>query len=238
MGLISSITPSRWNGSRLIAGLLLGSVLAPGSASISLAQESDDAETPSAADCNIEQALAGAGQVFTVVSEESAASYTVDEELVGIGANTAVGTTSAIIGAVLFDEDGNPLPCSHFAVDMRTLESDESRRDNFLRMNTLESEAYPYTTFIVAAVEGLDGPIVEGETFTAQLIGDLTIRDVTLSATWEAEFTLVGDSLTGTATHTFLIADYELQKPIVGSVVSIADDVLLTIDLVAVNGGE
>jgi polyisoprenoid-binding protein YceI len=177
--------------------------------------------------------VADAALVYTVDGEQSLATYTVMEELASIGSNEVNGTTNAIIGSILFEEDGTPLACSNFAVDMRTMETDESRRDNYLRENTLESDTYPFATFVVASVEGVDGPLVEGEATTLQLTGDLTIHGVTKTVTWEAEVTREADTLTGTATYTFLIEDFGMEKPIVGPVVGIDDEVTLTIDIVA-----
>jgi polyisoprenoid-binding protein YceI len=115
---------------------------------------------------------------YAIVSEESTARYRAQEELQGLGDNEAVGETQAFIGNIYFDEAGLPLACSRWDVDLRTLVSDESRRDNFLRGNTLETETYPLATFISTSVEGLDQPLgSEDVTFT--LIGDLTIHGVT-----------------------------------------------------------
>jgi len=192
-----------------------------------------EAEATPSVTCNVEEAVAAAPVVYTVDSEASTASYVAQEELASVGANEVVGTTNAIIGSILFDEEGLPLACSNFAVDMRTLVTDESRRDNYLRSNTLESDTYPYATFVVASVEGLDGPLEDGETATAQLLGDLTLHGVTRPVTWEAEFTREGESLTGTATTTFVIEDYAMEKPIVGPVVLIGDEIVLNIEVTA-----
>ena len=157
-----------------MTGFVLGASIIAGTASGISAQDA----SPSAAGCNVEQAVAEAALVYTVDGEQSLATYTVMEELASIGANEVNGTTSAIIGSILFDEDGTPLSCSNFAVDMRTMQTDESRRDNYLRENTLESDTYPFATFVVASVRGVDGPLVEGEATTLQLTGDLTIHGV------------------------------------------------------------
>jgi polyisoprenoid-binding protein YceI len=212
-----------------MTGFVLGASIIAGTASGISAQDA----SPSAAGCNVEQAVAEAALVYTVDGEQSLATYTVMEELASIGANEVNGTTSAIIGSILFDEDGTPLSCSNFAVDMRTMQTDESRRDNYLRENTLESDTFPFATFVVASVEGVDGPVVEGEAAALQLTGDLTIHGVTKTVTWEAEVTREADTLTGTATCTFLIEDFGMEKPIVGPVVGIDDEVTLTIDIVA-----
>lgn len=202
-----------------------------------LTTTAQEAESTPTVTCNVEEAVAAAPVVYTVDGETSTASYTAQEELASVGAAEAVGTTNAIIGSILFDDEGMPLECSNFAVDMRTLVSDESRRDNYLRSNTLESDAYPYATFVVASVEGLDGPIEDGETAAVQLQGDLTLRDVTQPVTWEAELTRDGETLTGTATLTFRIEDYGMEKPIVGPVVSIGDEIVLNIEITAAAEG-
>jgi len=210
-----------------------GLALTAGTFGATFAQEA----SPSAATCNVEQAVADAPLAYTVDGTRSVASYTVIEELASVGENEVVGTTSAIIGSILLDEDGTPLMCSNFAVDMRTLVTDENRRDNYLRENTLESDTYPFATFVVASVDGLDGPIEDGATVPATLTGDFTLHGVTKTVSWDAEITRDGDTLTGTADYTFLIADYEMEKPIIGPVVAIDDEVTLSVDIVATLAG-
>lgn len=226
----SIVTRTRLLGTGLGIALLMTVLLAASARSPVAAQ--DDPATPSVT-CNVEEAVANAPVVYTVTSEESTASYVAQEELASVGAAEVVGTTNAIIGSILFDADGMPLECSNFAVDMRTLETDEARRDNYLRSNTLESDEFPFATFVVASVEGLDGAFAEGEPTTVQLLGDLTLHGVTRSVTWEAEFTRNGDSLKGTATTTFVIEDYDMEKPIVGPVVSIDDEIVLEVEITA-----
>ncbi len=223
------VTRTRLLGTGVAAGVLL----AVGAMAPAVAQ--DAPATPSVT-CNVEEAVAAAPLVYTV-GEASTASYVAQEELASVGANEVVGTTNAIIGSILFDEEGMPLECSNFAVDMRTLVTDESRRDNYLRSNTLESDEFPFATFVVASVEGLDGPLAEGEATTVQLLGDLTLHGVTQAVTWEAEFTRDGDALTGTATTTFVIEDYDMEKPIVGPVVSIGDEIVLNVEITAASEG-
>ncbi|MBA3379932.1 MAG: YceI family protein [Chloroflexia bacterium] len=212
------------------AGIVGGMLMVVGAMSPALAQ--DAPATPSVT-CNVEEAVAAAPLVYTVGGEESTASYVAQEELASVGANEVVGTTNAIIGSILFDAEGMPLECSNFAVDMRTLVTDESRRDNYLRSNTLQSDEFPFAIFVVASVEGLDGPLAEGEATAVQLLGDLTLHGVTQPVTWEAEFTRDGAALTGTATTTFVIEDYGMEKPIVGPVVSIGDEIVLNVEITA-----
>jgi polyisoprenoid-binding protein YceI len=172
--------------------------------------------------------------VFQIASDESEARYLAEEELANQGANTAVGATNAFIGQILFDDQGWPLACSRFDVDLRTLTSDESRRDNFLYTNTLETQTYPLATFVLTSVEGLDGALPQGEETNVRLIGALTMHGVTKLIAWDAKITMDGDTLTGAASTTFNMADFNIEAPTVGPVMSIDETIKLEVDITAV----
>ncbi len=180
------------------------------------------------------QATPADGQTaYTIVSEQSAARYRAQEELANQGAAEAVGETQAIIGAILFDAEGNPQSCSRFDVDLRTLQSDEARRDNYLYSNTLETERFPLATFVLTGVEGLDDPLADGEETTFTLVGELTMHGVTNLVTWNATATLDDDTLSGNAATTFNMADYDIEEPVVGPVLSVNEIIQLEVDLTA-----
>jgi polyisoprenoid-binding protein YceI len=173
-----------------------------------------------------------AAVVYAIVPEESTARYRVQEELAQVGETEAVGETQAIIGQFGFGEDELPLPCSRFDVDMRTLQSDQARRDNYLYQNTLEAETYPLATFVLRTVEGMQAPLAEEET-TLRLIGDLTLRDVTKLVAWEANVTLVDGALTGTAVTMFEMPDFGIEPPSVPVVLSLDETIRLEVDFTA-----
>jgi polyisoprenoid-binding protein YceI len=217
----------------LFAIALVGAAMASSLSSVS-AQDATPTPgvlaTPAAAlDCST---VANVATTYEIVSDQSEVRYVAEEELVGQGANTAIGSTSAFIGSLYFDADGNPLACSRWDADLRTLVSDSSRRDNFLYSNTLQTETYPLATFILTSVEGLTTPIGADEQ-TITLIGDLTIHGVTKSVSWSATVKLDGELLTGSASTSFLLADFGMEEPNVGSVVSIDDVIKLETDIVA-----
>jgi polyisoprenoid-binding protein YceI len=192
---------------------------------------------PATIDCSAietDPAALGAASIYVVDPAQSEARYIAEEELSGVGANTAVGSTQTIQGAFLFDADGNPIPCSTIYVDVRTFESDSSRRDNFLRGNTLQSDQYPLAEFVVTEIQNFTLP-ADGEETTFTLVGNFTLHGVTKSMAWEATASRDGDTLTGSAKTEFDMADFDIEKPIVGSVLSIEDIIQLEIDLVAVN---
>jgi polyisoprenoid-binding protein YceI len=171
--------------------------------------------------------------IFQIASDQSEARYKAQEELANKGANEAVGKTNAFVGQILLDDQGWPLACSRFDVDLRTLTSDESRRDNFLYTNTLETQTYPLATFILTSVEGLDKPLADGEETQVRLIGNLTIHGETKLIAWDATIKMDGDTLTGTASTSFNMADFNITSPKVGPVISIDDTIKLEIDMTA-----
>ncbi|MBA3413637.1 MAG: YceI family protein, partial [Chloroflexia bacterium] len=168
-----------------------------------------------------------------IVPEESATRYRVAEELATVGVTEAVSETRAMVGAILLGADGLPVPCSRFDVDLRTLQSDSARRDNYLYENTLQTETFPLATFVLRGVEGLAGPLVEGEETSFTMIGDLTLKDATRLVAWETTATLEGDTLTGSAATQFEMPQFAIEPPRVQIVVSLDETVRLEIDLSA-----
>jgi polyisoprenoid-binding protein YceI len=171
---------------------------------------------------------------YTVDSEQSYARYRAQEVLQTQGAIEAVGETQAIIGTVYFDDSYTPLAGSRFDIDLRTLVSDESSRDNHLYNDTLETGEFPLATFVITSVVGLDAGLADGEEVTFRLVGDLTVHGVTNEATWDVTASRDGETVTGFASTTIVIEDYDMEKPYYGPVVSIEDEIVLEIDVVAV----
>jgi len=177
---------------------------------------------------------ASAGRItYVVVSEESEARYRVREQLVGVDLpNDAVGTTRAITG-VLVIEGGRVVPeASRFQVDLRTLTSDQARRDNFIRRNTLQADRYPYAVFIPREIQGLPSPLPTSGEHAFRLIGDLTIREATRPVTWEVTARVEGNRVIAQARTQFTFADFNLEQPRVPVVLSVDETIRLEIDVV------
>ena len=81
---------------------------------------------------------------------------------------------------------------SRFTVDLRTLRSDEARRDNYVRRNTLETERFPTVTFVPTEARRLPFPLPQTGSVPFELVGDLTVKDVTRRVTWEATASFEG----------------------------------------------
>ena len=178
----------------------------------------------------------GMGVVFRISQEESTARYIIDELLNG-QPNTVVGETDQIAGDILvdFETPGNS-QIGTLRINVRTLETDSSMRDRTTRTMILQSsqDAFEFSEFVPTAVTGFPDEMVMGEVMTLQITGDLTVRDVTSSVTFEAIVTAVSETrLEGSASGIVQRADYGLTIPNVPRVADVSEDVLLEIDFVA-----
>jgi polyisoprenoid-binding protein YceI len=118
------------------------------------------------------------------------------------------------------------------------LATDSSLRDRAIRNFILQTASFPQIVFTPSSIAGLPASASPGETFSFTITGDLAIRDVTRTVTFDV--TLHAESeerLTGLATATILRSDYGLTIPSVPSVADVSQDVRLELEIVAVRTG-
>ena len=91
---------------------------------------------------------------FVLAIDGNEARYRVREQLAGIDfPSDAVGKTAQVQGSLLIGADGKLVrDSSRFTIDLRTLESDQTRRDNFIRRNTIQTDSFPNAVFVPASV--------------------------------------------------------------------------------------
>src|SRR6266700_6642201 len=90
-------------------------------------------------------------QTFQIVPAQTTASYSVYENLIlqNNPNNDAVGKTHSVQGSFKIRTGTSPLVAAmNIQVDLRTLQTDSARRDHFIQQNTLQTDTYPYATFI------------------------------------------------------------------------------------------
>jgi polyisoprenoid-binding protein YceI len=183
------------------------------------------------------EAATGAGnaRTFEIVPDQSEATYDVQEQFLGQDLPVrAVGRTNAISGTFEFSTDGQPTgQVTQITVDLRTLTTDSDRRDNAIRENWLQSDTYPFATFTSTEVQNIPESYTDGEEITFQLVGDMTVRDVTSSVTFTVTGKLEGDTVTGTATAPIKMTDFGFDPPNIAGFVTVEDDVNLTINFTA-----
>jgi polyisoprenoid-binding protein YceI len=175
---------------------------------------------------------------YAVVADGSEVRYRVREQLVGLSfPNDAVGATSAVEGGVAFDGQGRVLPGdSRFTIDLRTLRSDEARRDNYVRRNTLETDRYPTVTFVPTEARRLPFPLPQRGSVPFELVGDLTVKDATRRVTWEATASFDGPRVSLRARTAIRFGEFGLRVPRVSVVLGVEDDIRLEADLVLRRG--
>src|SRR3989442_10215231 len=203
------------------------SVASPSSAPTSVATTSSSSTTAP---------TVNASAVTLVVDPAaSTASYHAHEQPVGRTLRReAVGTTAGVSGSLAFAADGTIVADqSKISVDLSKLQSDESRRDNFIKGNTLQTSRYPMATFVPTAVQGLPSPLPTSGQLTFQLLGDLTVHGVTKAITWQVTAQFGDSTVTGDATSAINITDFGMSPPKAGPVLSIEDGLTLELAFTA-----
>ena len=177
---------------------------------------------------------AGAATTFTIDPAASQVRFQLDEDLRG-ARTTVVGTTDQVAGQLSVNlADLSQTQVGVIQINARTLATDNNFRNRAIQNEILDTGDFEFITFTPTAVEGLPASAAIGETITFSLVGDLTIRDVTLPATFTVEATAVSETqLTGTATAAVNRADFGLQIPSVPNVANVEEQVELYIDFTA-----
>ena len=175
----------------------------------------------------------GAPMTLVVDTADSEARYRVREQLANLNfPNDAVGATKDIKGTVAFDSAGRILADrSAIIVNLARLQSDQSRRDNFIRMNTLQTNRYPEARFVPTEVRGLPAVFPAEGQAEVTIVGELTIRNVTRTVEWTGTATFVPDGMNVSASTVVTFEQFQLPKPRVALVLSVSDEIRLEVDM-------
>lgn len=163
------------------------------------------------------------------------ATYRVREQLAGISFPTdAVGSTRAVTGTLVIGPDGSVNSAqSKITVDLRTLKSDQDRRDGYIIGDrVLHTEKFPFAEFVARRVVGLPSPLPSGNVANAgfQLIGDMTIRGVTSEVTWNSMATFNPEIVAGRATTELTFERFKIPKPAFAMLLSVGDTITLELE--------
>ena len=183
-----------------------------------------------------EEPVAATGPiVFEIVQDESEARFIIDEVLRG-SPKTVVGVTNQVAGQIAVDPaDPASAQVGQISINARTLATDSDMRNRAVKNRILQTDAYEFVTFQPTQLTGLPESAAAGEPLSFQIIGDLTIRDTTKQVTFDVTLTPVDETrLEGLATLTIPYRDFGLAIPDSPSVDTVADDVRLELEFVAV----
>jgi len=210
------------------AGLLLG----VGLIALDASPARTNARTNARAVTAESAAHAGGALRLIVAPEHNEARYFVREQLARINfPSDAVGVTDGVTGSLVLDDKGQVVPAqSKFVVDVTKLRSDREMRDGYMQHRTLETDKYPTVTLVPKQLRGVPTPLPDSGSVTFTLLGDLTVRGVTRLTTWMVTAFLRRGEVRGTASTGFTFGDFQIDKPRVGSVLSVADSIHLVYD--------
>jgi polyisoprenoid-binding protein YceI len=175
-------------------------------------------------------------RTFQIVPARTTASYSVYEDLIieNKPNNDAIGTTHSVQGSFEIKTGSSPLVTGmKITVDLRTLQTDSPRRDNFVRQNYLQTDTYPYATFVSVSTQGLPATYNNGQTVRFQLIGNLTLHGQTNKEVFAVQGKVAGNTITGTATSTIYMTDFGIQPPDLAGIAIAQNKVAITINFTA-----
>ena len=174
------------------------------------------------------------------VAAGSEAGYRVREKLAALPAQSdAVGRTSAVTGTFRLEREGSGFAATaaRFEVDLTTLTSDETRRDNRIKTQGLESNRFPTATFVSTSPITVPADAVTGRTVKVSAEGDLTLHGVTKRVTIPIEGRLSNGQVQLAGSHRFPMSDFAINPPNVANFVTVEPEATLEFRLVLVKDG-
>ena len=154
--------------------------------------------------------------------------FRIDEELAGVGATEAVGRTGDVTGGIAIE--GTTVTSGSFEVDMTTITTTESRRDDRVQ-SALSTDQFPTATFELTEPIELGAGAADGETVTATAVGDLTVKGTTKSIEMAIEAKLVDGTVVIVGSTEITFADFDVEVPSAPVVLSVSDTGTLELQL-------
>ncbi|HJP74074.1 MAG TPA: YceI family protein [Pseudonocardiaceae bacterium] len=141
----------------------------------------------------------------------SQAGYRVHETLAG-QSTTAVGRTSNVTGTATIS--GSQLTTAVFTVDMATVASDKSQRDERFRSSSvLDTSRYPNGTFTLTQPIALGTIPAPGTKVTEHATGNLTLHGVTKSVTFDVAAVRTGNTIQVQGSIPVTFSDFKVTAP-------------------------
>ena len=150
------------------------------------------------------------------------AGYRFDEELAQIGSTTAVGRSPDVSGSMTVADD--EVTGVEVDVDMTTLHSDQSFRDEAIRSQGLQTNDFPTGSFRLTEPVALPDGVESGEPVQAKASGELTLHGVTKEVTIDLEATLKGDHAVVVGSSPVAMDDFDIDAPQGARVLSVNSD--------------
>jgi polyisoprenoid-binding protein YceI len=203
-----------------LGAALAGTVAAPPPADTAAADTVPAGSTAPAATTPVASAPASAAPVAGfdgawVATDASQFGYRVEEVLAGVN-TTAVGRSNQIDGTLTIE--GTTVTGVDVSVDVATITSDESRRDNQFYGRIMTVSEFPTATFVLTQPIDFGRIPVGDETITATATGDLTLRGVTNPVKFDVTAQTTDGRIGVLGSIPVLFSDYGIANPSLGPV--------------------
>ena len=164
----------------------------------------------------------------------STAGYRVREKLAELPAQSdAVGRTTGVTGSVALESAGSGLrvATADLTVDLSTLTSDRTQRDRAIQRRGLQITTFPTAHFVLTQPVALPATATDGQAFTVQATGDLTLHGQTKPETIPIQARLKGTQIDLVGSTTFPMADFGITPPDIGGFVSVEPNATLEFEV-------
>lgn len=181
-----------------------------------------------------ESAQSAEPPIYELDPAQSEARFVINEVLRGTP-TTVVGKTSNVAGQIAFAaDDPASTRVGQIVIGARDLATDNNFRNRAIANEILHTNQFEFITFTPTSITGLPDSVAVGESYSFQMVGDLTITDQTREVTFETTATLVdAATLQGEAATTIAYADFGLTIPFAQSVDAVEETVVLELSFVA-----
>jgi polyisoprenoid-binding protein YceI len=136
--------------------------------------------------------------------------YRVTEVLFGQTADAA-GRTNAVTGDLTMN--GTTAEAASFTADLTTLKSDQTNRDNQVQGRIMNTAEFPNATFKLTSPITLASIPADLVTVKAKATGDLTLRGVTKSVTFDVTARRNGETIEVNGSIPITWSDYSIPAP-------------------------
>jgi polyisoprenoid-binding protein YceI len=218
---------------RLLITLILASCSAPGGST------STPSTAPSQAATSIATTspLPSGARRFAVAADRSQATIRVREQIAAVPApGDAILTTKAFSGTLVLLADGTFASGSRLSADLDALKSDSDLRDEWIKVNTLNTRVYPRADFTPDRASGIPIPLPDSGEWSVVILGTMKIHGVERPLAWPVQVTRSPGEVRVRGATAFKFGDYGMAVPANRLILSVVDDVRLEIDLVATDG--
>jgi polyisoprenoid-binding protein YceI len=148
-------------------------------------------------------------------TEGSTAGYRVKEILFGQD-NVAAGRTNSVSGEMSIE--GPEVTTADFTVDLTTVTSGESRRDNQFQGRIMDTASFPTATFALTQPIDLGAVPEPNQEITAQAVGNLTLRGTTKPVTIDVKAVRTGNNVRVSGTFPIVFAEWGIPNPSFGPI--------------------